>query len=220
MQIEKSFNKENFFWYNFNMIIKSLKLLGKKDANTFVAVTDVGEYKLFSDVIVKYSISVGEADEERFKKAVVESNEKIAFNMAVKYASSKLKTEKQMRDYLYKKEFKKQTIVPVIDKLKEYGVIDDYTYAESYIKSNPNFSKNKLKQKLLGVGIDKELIENLLNDIEEDDSCLTNAKKFLKNKVLNKLTREKLIRRLSYLGYSWDSINSALHEFTFDDVDE
>ena len=89
------------------MIIKSLKLLGKKDANTFVAVTDVGEYKLFSDVIVKYSISVGEADEERFKKAVVESNEKIAFNMAVKYASSKLKTEKQMRDYIYKKEFKK-----------------------------------------------------------------------------------------------------------------
>ena len=133
MQIEKSFNKENFFWYNFNMIIKSLKLLGKKDANIFVAVTDVGEYKLFSDVIVKYSISVGEADEERFKKAVVESNEKIAFNMAVKYVSSKLKTEKQMRDYLYKKEFKKQTIVPVIDKLKEYGVIDDYTYAESYI---------------------------------------------------------------------------------------
>ena len=73
---------------------------------------------------------------------------------------------------------------------------------------------------LLGVGIDKELIESLLNDIEEDDSCLTNAKKFLKNKVLNKSTREKLIRRLSYLGYSWDSINSALHEFTFDDVDE
>lgn len=202
------------------MVIKSLKLLSKNDANTFVAVTDIGEYNLFSDLIVKYSITVGEIDEDKFHKAVVESNEKIAFNMVVKYLSNKLKTEKQLRDYLYKKEFKKQIIVNVIDKLKEYGIINDKAYAESYIKSNPNFSKNKLKQKLLGVGIDRELIETCLNNIEEDDSCFLNAKKFLKNKVLNNATREKLIRRLSYLGYGWDVINSVLLKFTFNDINE
>lgn len=199
------------------MKILSLKLKSKKDANVFVASTDIGEYDLFSEIIVKYSLGVGEIDDEKFKRAVKESMEKIAFNVAVKYASSKLKTEKLIRDYLYKKEFKKATILPVIEKLKEYGVIDDKIYMESYIKSNPNFSKNKLKQKLIMSGISKDLIDEKLNDLEDEDSCLTNAKKFLKNKIMDQKTREKLIRRLTYLGYSWDSINSVLKTLNFDE---
>ena len=199
------------------MKILSLKLKSKKDANVFVASTDIGEYDLFSEIIVKYSLVNGEIDDEKFKRAVKESMEKIAFNVAVKYASSKLKTEKQIRDYLYKKEFKKATILPVIEKLKEYGVIDDKIYMESYIKSNPNFSKNKLKQKLIMSGISKDLIDEKLNDLEDEDSCLTNAKKFLKNKIMDQKTREKLIRRLTYLGYSWDSINSVLKTLNFDE---
>ncbi len=199
------------------MKILSLKLKSKKDANVFVASTDIGEYDLFSEIIVKYSLVNGEIDDEKFKRAVKESMEKIAFNVAVKYASSKLKTEKQIRDYLYKKEFKKATILPVIEKLKEYGVIDDKIYMESYIKSNPNFSKNKLKQKLIMSGISKDLIDDKLNDLEDEDSCLTNAKKFLKNKIMDQKTREKLIRRLTYLGYSWDSINSVLKTLNFDE---
>ena len=199
------------------MKILSLKLKSKKDANVFVASTDIGEYDLFSEIIVKYSLVNGEIDDEKFKRAVKESMEKIAFNVAVKYASSKLKTEKQIRDYLYKKEFKKATILPVIEKLKEYGVIDDKIYMESYIKSNPNFSKNKLKQKLIMSGISKDLIDEKLNDLEDEDSCLTNAKKFLKNKIMDQKTREKLIRRLTYLGYSWDSINSVLKTLNSDE---
>ena len=199
------------------MKILSLKLKSKKDANVFVASTDIGEYDLFSEIIVKYSLVNGEIDDEKFKRAVKESMEKIAFNVAVKYASSKLKTEKQIRDYLYKKEFKKATILPVIEKLKEYGVIDDKIYMESYIKSNPNFSKNKLKQKLIMSGISKDLIDEKLNDLEDEDSCLTNAKKFLKNKIMDQKTREKLIRRLTYLGYSWVSINSVLKTLNFDE---
>ena len=199
------------------MKILSLKLKSKKEVNVFVASTDIGEYDLFSEIIVKYSLVNGEIDDEKFKRAVKESAEKIAFNTAVKYASSKLKTEKQIRDYLYKKEFKKATILPVIEKLKEYGVIDDKIYMESYIKSNPNFSKNKLKQKLIMSGISKDLIDDKLNDLEDEDSCLTNAKKFLKNKIMDQKTREKLIRRLTYLGYSWDSINSVLKTLNFDE---
>ena len=199
------------------MKILSLKLKSKKDANVFVASTDIGEYDLFSEIIVKYSLGNGEIDDETFKKTVKESMEKIAFNVAVKYASNKLKTEKQIRDYLYKKEFKKATILPVIEKLKEYGVIDDKIYMESYIKSNPNFSKNKLKQKLIMSGISKDLIDEKLNDLEDEDSCLTNAKKFLKNKIMDQKTREKLIRCLTYLGYSWDSINSVLKTLNFDE---
>ena len=199
------------------MKILSLKLKSKKDANVFVASTDIGEYDLFSEIIVKYSLGNGEIDDEKFKRAVKEGMEKIAFNVAVKYASSKLKTEKQIRDYLYKKEFKKATILPVIEKLKEYGVIDDKIYMESYIKSNPNFSKNKLKQKLIMSGISKDLIDEKLNDLEDEDSCLTNAKKFLKNKIMDQKTREKLIRRLTYLGYSWDSINSVLKTLNSDE---
>ena len=57
------------------MKILSLKLKSKKDANVFVASTDIGEYDLFSEIIVKYSLGVVEIDDEKFKRAVKESME-------------------------------------------------------------------------------------------------------------------------------------------------
>lgn len=201
------------------MKILNLKLKNAKDSNVFIANTDMGEYELFSDVIVKFRITKGEIDKENFFSCVEESAEKIAFNLAVKYISSKLKTEKQIKDYLYKHSFKKQTIDSVLEKLKEYGVINDKAFMESYVRSNPYFSKNKLKQKLTSAGVKKEELAVGLEDVDEFESCFYNAKKFLKNKVLDKQTREKLIRRLNYLGYNWDTINSTLNKLNFKDFE-
>ena len=104
--------------------------------------------------------------------------------------------------------------------MKEYKIIDDKNYVESYIKSNTNFSKNKIKQKLMMAGVKTEIMEEELNEINDEESCLKNAQKFLKNKQISKEVKEKLIRRLMYMGYNWNSINSALNQLKIETEEE
>ena len=202
------------------MNILGIKLKSKTNANVFVVETDVGNYNFHSDIIVKCNIKVGDVDEKQFFLAVQESEELIAMGVAMKYVASNLKTEKQIKDYLYKKEFSKQTIDVVIEKLKEYKVIDDKVYAETYLKSNPNFSKRKVQQKLSSFGVKRDLAEEITNEVDDLTSCQINANKFLKNKTLNKETVEKLIRRLTYMGYRWDTIKGVLNNLKFEYEEE
>ena len=198
------------------MEIFNLKLKSKNNANVFLCLTDVGEFELHSDIIVKSGIKIGEFDDEKFYNSVQESSEIIAFNLATKYISSKLKTEQQIKDYLYKKEFHKPTVEAVLEKLKNYKIIDDKNYAESYARSNPNFSKNKLKQKLFSSGVKSQIVDESLTEVDDFISCKRNAEKYLRGKDLDKQTIEKLIRRLQGMGYGWDSIKHTLNELKYE----
>lgn len=199
------------------MEIFEFKLKSKNNANIFLANTDIGEFLLHSDIIVKFGIKKGENDIYNFENAKTESENLIAFDTAMKYVSGKLKTEKQVKDNLYKKGFHKTSVDYAMEKLKEYKIVDDKLYSASYIKSNPKFSKNKLKQKLKIAGVTDE---NYIDDIEQVDdfsSCLKNAEKYLKNKEITKENLEKLTRRLAGMGYNWDTIKSVLTNFKYDD---
>ena len=168
---------------------------------------------MHSDIIVKFGIKKGDNDINNFENAKIESENLIAFDTAVKYVSGQLKTEKQVKENLYKKEFHKTSVNYAIEKLKEYKIIDDNLYSESYIKSNPKFSKNKLKQKLKILGVKDESFCQELELVDDYSSCLKNAEKFLKNKETNKENLDKLTRRLAGMGYNWDTIKSVLLAF-------
>ena len=129
------------------MEILSINLKSKRNTNIFIVSTDAGEFEMHSDIIVKNNIKLGLINDNYFFESVNESAEIIAFNLCVKYISSKLKTERQIKDYLYKHEYHKNIVDAVVEKLKNYKIIDDKMYAETYIRSNSNFSKNKVKQK-------------------------------------------------------------------------
>lgn len=198
------------------MEIYSLKLKSSKNTNIFALSTSVGEVQIHSDIIVKYGLAVGEFDDAKFELAKQESDQIIALNLVTKFLSSSMKTEKQIKDYLYKKEFKSKTINLVVEKLKEYKLVDDKIFANYYIKSNPNFSANKLKQKLFLFGVSKNIVEEVLRDFDDFEGCQKSATKFLKNKILDKKTKEKLIRHLMSKGYNWNEINKVLNNLNFE----
>lgn len=198
------------------MEIYSLTLKNKRNPNIFVVYTDKGEFDFYSDILVRDNIQKGEINNEKFFAAHEESLVCIAFNMATKYISSRLKTEQQIKDYLYKKEFHKETVDQVVEKLKNYKIIDDANYALSYAKANPNFSKNKLKQKLYASGVKSAVVADSVAEVDDYSSCLYHAEKYLRNKINNKETIEKLVRRLQSMGYNWDAIKHALNKINFE----
>ena len=171
---------------------------------------------MHSDIIVKNNISVGVVDDNVFYDSVDESSELIALNLSVKYISNRIKTEKQIKDYLYKKEYNSNVVSAVIKKLKEYNIINDEIFAESYIKSNVNFSKSKIKQKLFSFGVKVENLEEITEEIDDYASCFRHAEKYMKNKAYSKETIDKLIRRLQGMGYNWDAIKNALNKLKYE----
>lgn len=192
------------------MEVYSIRLKSARNTNIFIVSCELGEIVLHGDSIVKFGVAKGFVDNDKFKEAIVESDELRAFDIAGKYMASALKTEKQLKDYLKRKEFNKLTIDSVVCKLKDYCIIDDKNYLENYKKSNKNFSKNKIRQKMFLAGVNVETIDDALMDLDDFESCLYNAEKFLKNKQVDKKTIGKLMRRLLSQGYTYETIRKVL----------
>ena len=71
----------------------------------------------------------------------------------------------------------------------------------------------RLKSNLIAKGVDKDLVEECLNESLEENpesSIMDVANKYLKNKNIDEKTITKLIRFLSYRGYEFDKINSVI----------
>jgi regulatory protein len=99
----------------------------------------------------------------------------MAQNSCMEYALSYLsrypKTEQEMRILLYKKGYTSEQITSTMESLKKNNFINDEKYTESYLyseivkKGKPVFL---IKQKLQQRGIDKRLIDELIEGMKDD----------------------------------------------------
>ena len=93
-----------------------------------------------------------------------------AFDVALNYITFKDRTEKEIHTKLKEKGYSNLDIDETIDKLKEYGYINEENYAFSYIKSNINKkSKKIIKMELLQKGINKDIVDVQLDNIDVDE---------------------------------------------------
>ena len=153
-----------------------------------------------------------EIDEKDLKKIIFENEKSKAMSRVTKYIGSSLKTQKQIRDYLRKKEYSDDTIEFVMSKLVEYNYIDDKKYAQAYVLTyGKKYGKLKLKSQLKVKGVSEEIIECVLED-NKVDSIESVASKYLKNKVMSYEVSQKLFRFLYSRGYESDEINSYINK--------
>lgn len=153
-----------------------------------------------------------EIDEKDLKKIIFENEKSKAMSRVTKYIGSSLKTQKQIRDYLRKKEYSDDTIEFVMSKLAEYNYIDDKKYAQAYVLTyGKKYGKLKLISQLKVKGVSEEIIECVLED-NKVDSIESVASKYLKNKVMSYEVCQKLFRFLYSRGYEFDEINSYINK--------
>lgn len=164
------------------------------------------------ELVVKEHLKVGMIlDEEHLKTLIVEDEKSNALAKAVKYMGTNLKTAKQLRDYLKKKDYNPSTIEFVLSKMYEYNYIDDENYARAYILTYSNkYGKLKLKLQLKQKGVSEEIIDNLIANLD-CSSIDSVAQKYLKNKDLSYENCQKLSRFLYSRGYEFDDINSCIN---------
>jgi len=170
----------------------------------------------------KYNLKIND-DIERFYDEI---SYEASFEKGIFLVSLKDRTKKELRLKLEKKYLNKPAILKAIEKLEEFGYLNDLNYAISYIESR-TYGKNRIFYNLFQKGIDRGIVEKAHLALDEekkeniDDTKLEkliekNSKKInVSNKRDEKKMKEeqKLIQYLARQGFSLDKIFKKLKEY-------
>ncbi|MDO8639862.1 MAG: RecX family transcriptional regulator [bacterium] len=139
------------------------------------------------------------------------------YNLTLRYLSFRQRSEKEVFDYLRKKQVQEPLVEIIINKLKEQKFINDEEFARMWIENRMRFKpragrfiKMELKQK----GITEEIINKQLaiNKDGEMAKILIN-KKIKKYKDLPRQEiYQKLGRVLAQKGFDWETIKKNIDE--------
>lgn len=189
------------------MVITKIKQIGK--TNKYHVYVDEDWCGIFLDEsLATHKIKTGgQFEAEEFALIKAENDQKVSFDMAVGYMERYVTTEKGTRDYLKKKGFDNGTISKAMAKLKEYGFVDDEKFAKNYFDSQSGGKgKRAIAAKLRQKGVSKEIVENLLENVDEDaefETAKRLAEKFVKNRAQSPNLRQKCLAHLIYKGYDY-----------------
>lgn len=183
-----------------------------------------GEFamKLDTETLLISKFSVGsEIDDDELKKLIDKSNEKRAKEKALWLISYRDHSKKELCDKLLKTA-DRESAEKAAERMEELGLINDEKYAERYAHQLINvkhLSKRAAQYKLVEKGIDKELAEEILEEMDIDPRQHISSlieKKYL-NSLYDEKGRKRTISALQRMGYSWGDISSVLNDYIEED---
>ena len=143
-------------------------------------------------------------------------NFRAAKNCALKYLSYKLRTEKEVRMKLQDDGFDGDSIEMAIEELNALGYINNKIYVQKFVfdrsKLKPK-SKKLIKLELMGKGIQEEIIDEVFNDWNVDETSVAESlvkRKFGKYDFNDDSIKRKAYMFLKHRGYSHDVIESVI----------
>ncbi len=127
------------------------------------------------------------------------------------------KTEKELKGKLYQKGFREHQVEDTVAFLKFKGFLDDRLFTEMYLNSEV-IKKGKpllsVKQKLFYKGVDKHLIQEVIDTVEDDilDGMKTKIRKDFETYKKKGKDWFDAIQRLIRKWYKLEDIKSAILE--------
>ena len=165
--------------------------------------------------VAQNRIKIGdEVSETELVDLIFQSDIRSAFDKALKQIEYRTRAKNEIVLYLQGKGYDNKVIYEVIEKLIEYGYVNDEFFCREYVRSYQNrYGKIKIKADLKNLGIDDEIIENAIDSIESQaENAYLLGVKYIKNKKEKSALKVK-----SYLarhGYTYDDIALAVEQMT------
>lgn len=175
---------------------------------------------IYEDVILKYNLLYKKDIDSNLLLQINEDNYKASiYDTALKYINVRMRSKKEMYEYLIKKGYDYNNINDTIQKLLDQNLLNDIAFCKSYINDKINLTNSgldKIKNELLKLGIEEDVIDESFNNIDKsilNDKLIKIIDKELK--INSKLPliklKNKIINRCINLGYNYDSINEILN---------
>ncbi len=188
----------------------------KKGKQDKIHISVDGEYSFTVDEA--YFLSLGiyngkEVDIDELEEIREDVNLRRAYNYAVSLLARRDHSEKELKDKLSLKGYKKGA-EEAIEKLKASGYVSDERFARLYareLQTLKKYGKRRIEQELYRKGIDRDIIREILDETEFDEDELVSL---IKRKYGRYLGDEngikKTVNGLLRLGYSYGEIRDAL----------
>ena len=188
--------------------------------------------KLYDDVIVKYNLLLKKNITDKELKEIIKFNDELeSYYLALKYISKKLRSEKEVIEYLKKNNYNSVINEKTINRLKKYNYLNREVYIKSFINDRYNFSydgPNKIKRKLNELGFsDDEIIPFMDIDYQNKIEKIIDKKVSNNHKLSNNMLKQNISNYLINLGYSKDmfidylnKININNKEYLIKDLDK
>lgn len=139
--------------------------------------------------------------------------------LTYRYLSHRDRSARETADHLKKKGFEEAVVQKTLRDLKEANYLNDRRFAEHWARTraeNKQFGKYRLRQELLGKGLDSDLIDETLDTLFETVKEIDLARTVVEKKLpsMQDLDADKRKRRLAGLlqrkGFSSDIIYKVL----------
>ncbi len=172
------------------------------------------------ETAIKNRLKVGSVvSPEYLAELQLESEKTTALDKALMHITSSMKTEKEIRDHLKRKGYLKDVCDHVIEKMKEYGFLNDGEYAKVFAESaKKREGKRMIALKLRRKGVDEDEIERALDELTvEEEAAAQILNKYMRGKTPDRETLSKAYRHLLNKGYDYEIAKHALQTLGVDD---
>ncbi len=204
-------------------IMPKIVTLEKFKGNTYtVEMSDGDEFYINFDTVIKFCLS---EDMEVSEDEILEIKRADGLRKARERALYLL----DYRDYSFVELYEKlennydgDICLEVVQNLAKIGLVDDRRFAQRLgekLVVSKGFGYYRAKQEMLRKGLDRDLVEEVLAEYEDD--VLERLEELVEKKYLHKITDEKSLNRVKNAlvrqGYSYDDINAVLSQIEFDE---
>ena len=167
------------------------------------------------DLGIKVGLALSAEKLEELKRA---SEFGKLYQRALEWALVRPRSEKEVRDYLYKKVFERKLDKSYIDlivaRLKEKKYLDDMVFAKYYVENRfvkKGISRRRLSLELVKKGVAKEIIAEVLDGRNDEEEIL---KMIAKKRA--RYDDEKLINYLCCQGFSFELVRNLVRDYEKD----
>lgn len=199
--------------------ITKIEYQKKNKERVNIYLDDKYEFGIDLNIMIKYALCKNMELDDEFILDILLAEDKIkAYNYAVFLLSRSSKSEKQLKLKMLDKGYDEEIINNAIERLKSNKYINDDDYSERLIHDKINFSKwgkLKIKEALYNKGIDKQIIDEKLSVISNEDEnqrALQLAEKKLKS-LMNEEPLKRKIKLSNFLinkGFDYDTVNKVV----------
>lgn len=178
-----------------------------------------------ADELILKKIKVGSELQVEDLLNIKKTDEEVRFyNLAVGYIARRPRSEKELRDYLFRKKVEGAVTEKIVEKMRRLNFINDSDFATWWVNQRQESSRPKgeraIKFELYRKGVSKEIIEEAFSDnlpdgserVSELDLALKSGEK--KKRSLQGLEKrkyyEKLGRFLAGKGFNWEITKEAI----------
>lgn len=176
----------------------------------------------YDDVILENELLLKkELDEHLYNKILIDTNLQEYYNACVKYIQTRLRSTKEIDDYLKRKQVTEEDRIFIIEKLTKKGLLNDKYFTKCFIHDKlkfTNMGEYRIINELKKLNISTPIIEEnkyLFNEEIIQEKINKKIEKAIKSnhKLDNYKLRNKLYNSLLRDGYNPSQVISSLNQY-------